>query len=93
MIKSFANSQTLAIFKRQFVKKLSKELQIKTLEKLIQIENAKRLKDLEISVGNKLEALVGERKGQYSIRVNKQWRICFSFREGDFWDVELVDYH
>lgn len=61
--------------------------------KLIQVHNARTLKDLMAPPGNRLEALVGERVGQHSIRINDQWRLCFVWREGDAFEVEIVDYH
>ena len=63
------------------------------LRKLILLNDAKNLEDLKVPPGNKLEALLGKRKGQWSIRVNQQWRICFIFSHGDTYDVEIVDYH
>ena len=63
------------------------------LRKLMMIDNAKGLNDLRIPPNNRLEALHGDREGQYSIRINDQWRICFSMNEGHFYNVEIVDYH
>jgi proteic killer suppression protein len=64
-----------------------------TRRKLLYLHRAKRLEDLRVPPGNRLEALKGDRKGQYSIRLNDQWRICFRWKDGDAWDVEIVDYH
>ncbi|MFM7783982.1 MAG: type II toxin-antitoxin system RelE/ParE family toxin [Gammaproteobacteria bacterium] len=61
--------------------------------KLLFLHRALRLDDLRVPPGNRLEALKGERKGQYSIRINDQWRICFRWEDGDAFDVEIVDYH
>lgn len=61
--------------------------------KLVQVHNARTLEDLRVPPGNRLEALVGERAGQHSIRINDQWRVCFLWREGDAFEVEIVDYH
>lgn len=61
--------------------------------KLLYLHQAQRLEDLKAPPGNRLEALKGDRKGQHSIRVNDQWRICFRWQDGDAWDVEIVDYH
>lgn len=61
--------------------------------KLTQIHNARSLDDLRAPPGNRLEAHAGDRKGQHSIRINDQWRVCFRWRDGDAWDVEIVDYH
>ena len=61
--------------------------------KLLVLHNTKRLEDLKVPPGNRLEPLRGDRKGQWSIRINDQWRICFVWRDGDGYDVEVVDYH
>lgn len=61
--------------------------------KLTQIHNASSLNDLRAPPGNRLEALTGDREGQYSIRINDQWRVCFRWKDGDAYDVEIVDYH
>jgi proteic killer suppression protein len=61
--------------------------------KLMYLHRARTLRDLRVPPGNRLEALKGDRKGQHSIRINDQWRICFSWRDGDAFDVEIVDYH
>ena len=61
--------------------------------KLLAIDAAKQLGDLRVPPGNRLEALHGDREGQSSIRINEQWRICFVWRDGETWDVEIVDYH
>jgi proteic killer suppression protein len=63
------------------------------LRKLLQLDAADRLDDLRIPPGNRLEALKGDRKGQHSIRVNDQWRVCFRWDDGDAYEVEIVDYH
>ena len=63
------------------------------LRKLRMLNNARTLNDLRVPPGNQLEKLVGDREGQHSIRINDQWRICFVRREGDAYDVEIVDYH
>jgi proteic killer suppression protein len=61
--------------------------------KLLYLHRAQRLEDLRVPPGNRLEALKGNRKGQHSIRINDQWRICFTWKDGDAFDVEIVDYH
>lgn len=61
--------------------------------KLLQIHNARSLDDLRAPPGNRLEALAGARKGQHSIRINDQWRVCFRWKDGDAFEVEIVDYH
>jgi len=63
------------------------------LRKLVQLDAAERLEDLRVPPGNRLEALKGDRRGQQSIRVNDQWRICFRWADGDAYEVEIVDYH
>ena len=63
------------------------------LRKLVQLDAAERLDDLRVPPGNRLEALKGDRRGQHSIRVDDQWRVCFRWRDGDAHDVEIVDYH
>lgn len=68
-------------------------MQRRTRAKLVAIDAAKRLDDLRIPPGSRLEALRGERGGQHSVRINDQWRICFVWREAEVWDVEIVDYH
>lgn len=93
MIKSFADKRTVAIFLGQAVRGMSVHIQQRARSKLLVIDAAKRLDDLRAPPGNRLEALRGDREGQYSIRVNNRWRICFLWRDGDTWDVELADYH
>jgi len=72
---------------------LPNTIQKVALRKLMMIDNAKSLNDLRIPPNNRLEALYGDREGQYSIRINDQWRICFSMNDGHFYNVEIVDYH
>lgn len=93
MIKTFADKRTAAIFEGHQVKKLSTEIQDITRRKLKQIDAATRIDSLRIPPGNRLELLKGKRAGQWSIRINDQWRICFGWREGDATDVEIADYH
>lgn len=93
MIKSFANKRTEKIYNREFVKGMSNEIQDSALRKLKILNRARSLSDLQSLPGNRLEKLRGDRKGQYSIRINDQWRICFVWTEGDVQDVEIVDYH
>ncbi len=78
---------------RQRVPTWSEELQRIARRKLVWLDAAKDVSDLRIPPGNRLEKLAGDRKGQWSIRVNDQWRLCFEWREGHAWNVELVDYH
>ena len=93
MIKNFADKETEKIFSQVFSKKLPQSIQHVALRKLIMIDNASCLEDLKAPPGNRLEALTGDRDGQYSIRVNDQYRICFKVDGNDFFDVEIVDYH
>ncbi len=93
MIRSFKDSRTEKIFTRQRVRNMADELQRAARRKLLQIDSSVRLEDLKVPPGNQLEALSGNRKGQCSIRVNRQFRICFVWKDGDAWDVEIVDYH
>lgn len=93
MIKSFGCKETEKMFKRQFSKKLPIEIQKVAFRKLRMLNRAAILNDLKIPPGNSLESLHGDRNGQYSIRINTQWRICFRWEEKDAHDVEIVDYH
>jgi len=93
MIRSFADKETEKIFHRIRVRKLSAELQRKALRKLVMIDAAEAVSDLKEPPGNRLEKLSGDRKGQYSIRINDQWRICFVWRNESAYDVQMVDYH
>lgn len=93
MIKSFSNKDTEKIFLRQFAKQIPADIQRKARQKLLMIDAACELSDLRIPPGNRLEALKNNRQGQHSIRINDQWRICFSWKNGDAYDVEIVDYH
>lgn len=93
MIKSFRCSYSERVFKRQFVRKFPRNIQQRAFMKLNAIDAAVRLEDLRLPAANRLEALKGDRKGQHSIRINDQWRICFVWREGHAEHVEIVDYH
>ena len=93
MIKSFADKRTAAIFAGYAVRGLPTQIQKRARAKILAVDAASQLDDLRIPTGNRLEALRGDRKGQHSIRVNDQWRICFAWRDGVAWDVEIVDYH
>ena len=92
MIRSFKCKETQRIFKREFSKRFASIEKI-ALRKLLLLEVAGRVEDLKIPPGNKLEKLHGDRIGQFSIRVNDQWRICFRWFEGNVHEVEIVDYH
>lgn len=93
MIRSFGSKDTERIWHEQYVKRLDRSVQRATLRKLELIHAAKDVEDLRIPPGNRLEQLSGDRRGQHSIRVNAQWRLCFVWREGGADHVELVDYH
>lgn len=93
MIQSFADRETELIYNQEFSRRLPNTIQKVALRKLMMIDNAKSLNDLRVPPNNRLEALHGDREGQYSIRINDQWRICFITNEGQFYNVEIVDYH
>lgn len=93
MIRSFADKVTERIWNEQYATAIDRALQRAALRKLELLHAAKGLEDLRIPPGNRLEQLKGDRRGQHSIRVNDQWRICFVWRDGGADDVELVDYH
>lgn len=93
MIISFACKNAEDIWNGDRVRKLPPDIQDTARRKLRYLNNAQSLNDLRVPPGNRLEALSGSRKGQYSIRINDQWRICFRFDDGDAHDVEVVDYH
>ena len=93
MIRSFKGSVAETVFNRKRSKRFSAQLHRLALIKLLLIDAADTVEDLRIPPGNRLEQLKGDRKGQYSIRINEQWRICFSWERGEASDVEIVDYH
>ena len=93
MIVGFKCRETERIFGEQVSKKLPRQIQRTALRKLIQIHRAADLADLRVPPNNRLELLKGNRKGQRSIRINDQWRICFKWLDGNAEDVEIVDYH
>ena len=93
MIKSFSDKRAAAIFSSHAVRGLPIQIQGRARAKLLAIDAAARLNDLRVPPGNRLEALRGDRRGFHSIRVNEKWRICFRWRDGEAWDVEIVDYH
>jgi proteic killer suppression protein len=92
MIRSFRDTEAEKIFRQQFSKKFQSVEKI-ALRKLIQLNRAVALRDLAAIPGDQLEALRGDRKGQHSIRINDQYRICFRWLDGDAFDVEITDYH
>lgn len=81
------------MFAQRYVRSVDRELQLRAFRKLRVLHAANSVEDLAELPGNRLERLRGDRRGQYSIRVNRQWRICFTWREGDAYDVEFIDYH
>ena len=91
MIRSFRCADTERLFRRESVRRF-KAIERPALRKLYMLDAATQLRDLA-APGNRLEALKGDRKGQYSIRINDQWRICFEWRDGHAYKVEVVDYH
>ncbi|MDZ7694627.1 MAG: type II toxin-antitoxin system RelE/ParE family toxin [Balneolaceae bacterium] len=93
MIKSFKDKETEKVFNRNYSKKLPETIQQRALRKLRMIDAAADINDLRVPPGNRLEALGGDHEGQHSIRINNQWRICFTWSQGDAYDVEIVDYH
>lgn len=93
MIKSFRDKETERIFHQQISRKLPSFIQRTAMRKLWMLDAAVRLDDLRVPPSNHLEMLRGKRKGQYSIRINNQWRVCFSWHRGDTYHVEITDYH
>jgi proteic killer suppression protein len=93
VIQSFKDAETEKIYHRERSRKLPSDIQQVALRKLRMINNAINLKDLRIPPANRLEKLSGDREGQYRIRINDQWRICFEWRNSDAFDVEITDYH
>jgi proteic killer suppression protein len=93
VIKSFKDSETEKIYSLERSRKLPTDIQQVALRKLRMVNNAKNINDLSIPPANRLEKLSGDRVGQYSIRINDQWRVCFAWKDGDAIDVEITDYH
>jgi proteic killer suppression protein len=93
MIVSFRDDETETIWVGRRSRRLPTDIQGVALRKLRLVNNARRLEDLRVPPANRLEALKGHRKGQHSIRINDQWRICFTWKEGHAYEVEIVDYH
>jgi proteic killer suppression protein len=93
VIRSFKCKETEKIFNRIYTKKFPTEMQRVALRKLRMLNRAENLNDLKVPPGNRLKALKGRRKGQYSIRINDQWRICFLWQDKDALDVGINDYH
>jgi proteic killer suppression protein len=93
VIQSFADRDTERLFRRERVRRFPVELQRVMLRKLSLVDAAELLDDLRVPPGNRLEKLKGDRAGQHSIRVNDQWRICFRWKDGNAYDVQIADYH
>lgn len=93
MIQSFRSDETEKIFHRQYSRKLPHQIQSVAMRKLWMINAANAINDLRIPPANHLEQLKGNRAGEYSIRINQQWRICFHWSNGNAYGVEIVDYH
>lgn len=93
MIRSFRCKETEKVWQGQSSRKFPRDIQDRALRKLRQLDAAMTMGDLRNPPSNRLEALKGNRKGQWSIRVNDQWRLCFQWTEGEASEVEIVDYH
>lgn len=93
MIKTFADRRTQELYAKGKAKRFPADVAKRASRKLEYLDLATRLEDLRTPPGNRLHELKGDRKGQYSISVNEQWRICFRFLDGDAYDVEICDYH
>lgn len=93
MIKSFKSKEEEKIFNREYSRKLPQAIQKIALRKLWMIDAATNINDLRIPPSNHLEKLSGNRKGQHSIRINKKWRICFKWENGNTYEIEITNYH
>lgn len=94
MIKNFADKETHKVYQQKFSKQLPPTIQRLAFRKLLMIDHAETINDLSLPPANHLEKLSHDRQGQYRIRINNQYRICFAIRNGnEFYDVEIVDYH
>ncbi len=93
MIRSFRGRETQRIWEGLVSRRLPMNIQSVARRKLRMINNARTIDDLRIPPANRLKALKGKRKGQHSVRLNNQWRVCFRWSKGDVFDVEIVDYH
>lgn len=93
MIVGFQDGETAAIWAGRRSRRLPQDIQVVALRKLRLLNNARRLDDLRVPPANRLEALKGDRRGQHSIRINDQWRVCFIWRDNNAHQVEIVDYH
>jgi proteic killer suppression protein len=93
VIKNFRDKGSRRLFERERISRWPAEIQKAALRKLLIIDAAEELADLRIPPGNRLEKLSGDRAGSYSICINDQWRVCFEWRDGDAYEVEITDYH
>jgi proteic killer suppression protein len=93
VIRAFADSETERFYTTGRSRRLPPELRVRAAMRLVQVNAATRVEDMRQPPSNRLEPLKGDRKGQWSIRINDQWRVCFRFSAGDAYDVEIVDYH
>jgi proteic killer suppression protein len=93
MIQSFGSAETERFFATGKSRRLPRDILRRATMRLTQLDGAVRLDDLRVPTSNRLEALAHDRNGEWSIRINDQWRICFRFENGDAYDVEIVDYH
>jgi proteic killer suppression protein len=93
VIRSFASSETERFFATGKSRRIPPEIRVRAIMRLTQLNAATTIEDLHAPPSNRLEQLKGERKGQWSIRINEQWRVCFGSDSGDAFDVEIVDYH
>jgi proteic killer suppression protein len=93
MIRNFRDRETEKVFHREQRTKFARDVGRAALRKLLLLNAAESLNDLRVPPGNRLEKLSGGRKGQYSIRINDQWRLCFRWHNSDAYEVEIVDYH
>jgi proteic killer suppression protein len=93
MIQSFADAETGRFFTTGRSKRMPPEIRSRAAMRLTQLNAATQIEDLKTPPSNRLEALKGDRKGQWSIRINEKWRVCFRFSKGDAFDVEIVDHH
>lgn len=93
MIRSFGSKETESLFATGKARRLPPDILRRAVMRLTQLDAATRIEDLRLPPSNQLESLAGDRQGQWSIRINAQWRLCFRFESGDAFDVEIVDYH
>jgi toxin HigB-1 len=93
VIRTFADAETRRFYAGSRSRRVPPEIQKRAAMRLVQLNAATRVEDLRMPPSNRLEQLHGNRTGQWSIRINDQWRLCFRFEDGDAFDVEIVDYH